>query len=99
MGIKMGAVVRRFLIVFIQDLRNDINGLLIVELRVVMKSLMCRMMRMGMIMTVVMVFMVVIVVMNMIRDRAAAVFTHIFSLEGEVFIYYNAKGAKPLLLR
>jgi len=98
MGIEMGAVVRRFLIVFVQDLRDDRNGLLVIELRVVVERLVRRVVIVGMIvfMMMIMVVMMFVVSIYMVCNRTAAVFTHNFSL---FFIYYNAKGAKPLSLR
>ena len=89
MPVEVGPVMPRFMIIFIQDFGNDLNRLLVVELRVVMQRFMRRLVRMGvlvvMIMIVVMMMVVipvpvVVMVMVVLRNGAAAIFTHCITL-------------------
>jgi hypothetical protein len=56
----MGPVVRRFVVVLVKNFRDDIDGLLIVKLRIMVQCLMRRLVGVG-----VVVVMIVMVVMRM----------------------------------
>jgi hypothetical protein len=82
-GVEVGTVVGRFVVVFLPDLADDRDGLGVVELGVVVERLVGRLVALaGMVVIVVMVVVMVVmpfsvIVVMMVDDGTSAVFTHI----------------------
>jgi len=73
----MGTVVRSFVIVLVEDLRDHLDRLFVVELRIVVQRLVRRLVRMGVLVFMTVVVMVVVVMMVvMVRDGTTAVLAH-----------------------